>query len=239
MTHDNLQLETFVRAILKEIRGARKNSRTLYRIDKRPVQPRPERRGKGWDRDWLPKNEDGGIFMSTNPRGIRANHGIRGNVYAYQVPEWAISASGGLHRYDWGTEVLIKNDVWEKIKQNGELKFLGKSMSVDELDRDAWYSDGSAWERREQDDFRRRLNKFPGMKLDVELRRMSGAAKSAHENPEHSLLGINMLSLRDRKHRFSIVDTAIKTNHQFISQMELPAWKTLRQLFGRSIAADS
>jgi len=233
------QFETFVRAILKEIRNERRNSRILYRIDKRPVQPRPERRGKGWDRDWLPKNEKGGIFMSTNPHGIRANHHIIGHVYAYRVPEWAIAASGGLHRFDWGTEILIKNDIWEKIKHSGELKFLGKSMSDEKLDMDAWYSDGSAWERREADDYRRRQNEDPALKFEVELRRMLGSAKMAHQDPEHSLLGIKMLSLRDRLHRFSIVNKAIKTNHQFIIRTELPAWKTLRDLLHDSIAEDS
>lgn len=211
----------------------------LYRIDKRPVQVRPERRGEGWSRDWLAGREDGGIFMSTNPRGIRANHHIVGHVYAYRVPEWAIAKSGGLHRFDWGTEVLIKNDIWEKIKHTGELKFLGKSMSDDKLDMDAWYGDGSAWERREADDFRRRQNKDPAVKFEVELRRMLGSAKAAHQDPEHSLLGVQMLSLRDRRHRFSIVNQAIKTDHRFIIPTELPAWKTLRDILRDSIAEDS
>ena len=112
-------------------------------------------------------------------------------------------------------------------------------MSVDKRDKTAWYSDGSAWQRREADDFRRRQNKDPAIKFEVELRRMLGSAKVAHQDPEHSLLGIQMLSLQDRRRRFSIVNKAIKTSHRFIIPTELPAWKTLRDLLQDSIAEDS
>jgi hypothetical protein len=52
-------------------------------------------------------------------------------VYAYKVPEWVIEKSGGIHRFDKGSEVLIPEDVWEEA--GSEIEFLGKSMSQQEL----------------------------------------------------------------------------------------------------------
>jgi hypothetical protein len=52
-------------------------------------------------------------------------------VYAYNVPEWVIDKSGGLHRYDSGSEVLIPEDVWNEAGK--EIEFLGKSMDKEEL----------------------------------------------------------------------------------------------------------
>jgi hypothetical protein len=58
-------------------------------------------------------------------------HGRSGNVYTYRVPEWVIDKSGGLHRYDRGSEVLIPEDVWNEA--GDEIEFLGKSMNQKQL----------------------------------------------------------------------------------------------------------
>tara|TARA_Y100000310_G_scaffold54684_1_gene50104 strand:- start:1687 stop:2430 length:744 start_codon:yes stop_codon:yes gene_type:complete len=52
-------------------------------------------------------------------------------VYAYKVPEWVIAKSGGLHRYDTGSEVLIPEDVWNEAGK--EIEFMGKSMDKKEM----------------------------------------------------------------------------------------------------------
>ena len=69
--------------------------------------------------------------MTPNPVDIAMNHGRSGHVYAYKVPEWVIEKSGGLHRYDTGSEVLIPEDVWNEAGK--EIEFLGKSMDHNEL----------------------------------------------------------------------------------------------------------
>ena len=141
-------------------RDARKNKtkRILYHINKhRPARPQPkmsylqqwdkdaidpdtgERTGDlvdvpgtdNWDRWWLESPVKSGVFLTPNPVDIAMNHGRSGHVYAYKVPEWVIEKSGGLHRYDTGSEVLIPEDIWNKAGK--EIEFLGKSMDHNEL----------------------------------------------------------------------------------------------------------
>lgn len=61
------------------------------------------------------------VFLSPNPDGIYAHHGKHGNIYALEVPKWVIKKSGGIHRYDGGSEVLIKPSLWTHVK------FLGRA----------------------------------------------------------------------------------------------------------------
>ena len=69
--------------------------------------------------------------MTTNPIGIAGYHGRGGHVYAYKVPEWVIAESGGMQRYDNGSEIYISEDIWAKA--GDEIEFLGKSMDETEF----------------------------------------------------------------------------------------------------------
>ena len=115
--------------------------KTLYHIGKRPPSPKPKRAAwvhkpgdeKGWDRPQHDEPVEAGVFLSPNPIGIAQNHGIFGNVYAYNVTNSLISKAGGMQRYDWGSEVLIPEDIWHAGMESGEIEFLGKSMDYDEF----------------------------------------------------------------------------------------------------------
>ncbi|HIK66693.1 MAG TPA: hypothetical protein EYF95_01835, partial [Flavobacteriales bacterium] len=142
----------------KAVRGQGKNKRLLYHINRfRPAKPQPkmtymqdwdpeaidpdtkERTGDfinvpdtdNWKRHWLDSPVKSGVFLTPNPLDIALNHGRSGHVYAYNVPEWVIDKSGGLHRYDNGSEVLIPEDGWNEAGK--EIEFLGKSMDEKEL----------------------------------------------------------------------------------------------------------
>ena len=141
----------------KAQRGKGKKKRLLYHINKRPAVPQPktkflqdwdpkaidpdtgERTGDmvdipgtdNWQRYWLDSPVKSGVFLTPNPLDIAMNHGRSGHVYAYKVPEWVIDKSGGMHRYDTGSEVLIPEDVWNEAGK--EIEFLGKSMDKEEL----------------------------------------------------------------------------------------------------------
>tara|TARA_Y100001973_G_scaffold106673_1_gene186383 strand:+ start:1614 stop:3029 length:1416 start_codon:yes stop_codon:yes gene_type:complete len=124
--------------------------KTLYHIGKRPPQPKPKRSSwnhkpgdeKGWDRPQHSQPVEAGVFLSPNPIGIAQNHGIFGHVYAYDVSNGLISKAGGMQRYDWGTEVLIPEDIWQAGIDSGEIKFLGKSMDYNEFVKKADQSKG-------------------------------------------------------------------------------------------------
>ena len=127
----------YLRGILseKELRG-QKSKRTLYHIGKRPAEPKPaERWGakgeEGWSRDWIEGPVKSGVFLTPNPTDIAWNHGVSGNVYAYKVPQWVIEKSGGVNRFDTGSEILISQEIWEEA--GDEIEFLGKTMGKDEL----------------------------------------------------------------------------------------------------------
>jgi len=133
-------LREYIRGLLteKEIRGQKKDKRTLYHAGQRPAAPKPKMRwfdreqaDEEWMRHWLDSPVRSGVFLSPNPVDIAQFHGVSGNVYAYKVPEWVIEKSGGIHRFDKGSEVLIPEDVWEEA--GNEIEFLGKSMEQQEL----------------------------------------------------------------------------------------------------------
>jgi hypothetical protein len=141
----------------KAVRGQGKNKRLLYHINMRPARPQPKIKAmqewdpkafdpdtgkrdgdfvdipgtQNWQRHWLDSPVKSGVFLTPNPLDIAMNHGRSGHVYAYKVPEWVIDRSGGLHRYDTGSEVLIPEDVWSEAGK--EIEFLGKSMGQEEL----------------------------------------------------------------------------------------------------------
>ena len=140
----------------KKLRGKGKDKRLLYHINRHhPAKPQPKmtylqdwdndkigRDGQegdfvnipgtdNWQRHWLDSPVKSGVFLTPNPMDIAMNHGRSGHVYAYRVPQWVIAKSGGIHRYDKGSEVLIPEDVWEDAGK--EIEFLGKSMEEKEL----------------------------------------------------------------------------------------------------------
>tara|TARA_Y100000296_G_scaffold80529_1_gene106249 strand:+ start:348 stop:1172 length:825 start_codon:yes stop_codon:yes gene_type:complete len=116
----------------------KKDKRLLYHIGPRPAEPKPFDAGKeGWRRYWMSKPIRSGVFLTPNPADIAQFHGVSGNVYAYKIPEWAVKKSGGVHRYDHGSEILISDELWEEA--GDEIEFLGKSMSQNEL----WDQTGS------------------------------------------------------------------------------------------------
>jgi len=118
-----------------------KDKRTLYHIGPRPAEPKPavsavrdeagEKVDVGWVRPWIDKPVRVGVFLTPNPTDIVQFHGRSGNVYAYKVPEWVIEKSGGLHRYDTGSEILIPEEVWSEA--GDEIEFLGKTMDQQQL----------------------------------------------------------------------------------------------------------
>tara|TARA_Y100001938_G_scaffold142232_1_gene213142 strand:- start:1695 stop:3998 length:2304 start_codon:yes stop_codon:yes gene_type:complete len=149
---ENVLLREYIRTMIleKELRG-QKSKRTLYHIGKRPASPKPaERWGakgeEGWSRDWIEGPVKSGVFLTPNPTDIAWNHGVSGNVYAYRVPHWVIEKSGGVNRFDTGSEVLISQEVWEEA--GDEIEFLGKTMDKDELWDKVDSSDYSAKQKK-------------------------------------------------------------------------------------------
>jgi len=158
----------------KELRG-QKTKRTLYHIGPRPAQPKPKMKSlsewepeavdsttgektgdyvsagadDSWKRHWLTSPIKSGVFLTPTPADIASHHARTGNVYAYKIPEWVIEKSGGIHRYDRGSEILIPEDVWNEA--GNEIEFLGKSMSEQEL-----------WDKVELLGTDRRRNHFAG-----------------------------------------------------------------------------
>ncbi len=162
-------LRNLIRQVLTEATPRRnKNKRVLYHINKyRPARPQVkksymqewdssaidpdtgEKTGNmvnvpgtnTWERYWLKDPIKSGVFLTPNPTDIAMFHGRVGNVYAYMVPEWVIAKAGGIHRYDWGSEILISEDIWNEAgvkggppyEKTGEIEFLGKSMDAQEL----------------------------------------------------------------------------------------------------------
>lgn len=113
-----------------------KEYKILYHIGPRPPKPVPYKYDieGGWKRPWLKKPvAEPVVFMSDNWQGIRAFHGRWGNVYAYKVPYEAIKASGGMHKYDMGKEVLIPKSVWDKF--NLSQARTGKVIDVEKAEQ--------------------------------------------------------------------------------------------------------
>jgi len=155
--NENL-VRRYIKLCLEKTVRSQKDKRVLYHINRfRPARPQPkmsyfqewdpdaidpdthERTGDyvdvpgtdNWQRHWLDSPVKSGVFLTPNPIDIAINHGRSGHVYAYKVPQWVIAKSGGLHRYDHGSEVLVPEDVWNEAGK--EIEFMGKSMDKEEL----------------------------------------------------------------------------------------------------------
>lgn len=144
------------------VKKTSKSWKTLYHIGPRPASPKPKKTPSwdstskygSWKRHWLNEPVRSGVFLSTNPIGIAINHGRTGNVYAYKISNSVIDLSGGVHRYDFGTEILIPEDVWNNYQD--EIIFLGKSMSENDLIAATRKSKNFHF-----DEFSRVINKYP------------------------------------------------------------------------------
>jgi len=169
VSNDILDVLADLQLTEKAIRS-QKNKRVLYHIGPRPPRPVPkmkwieewdaqavdrhtgERTGEyvrtgaddSWQRYWLDKPIESGVFLTPNWRAISSFHGRIGHVYALKVPEWVIKKAGGVHRYDHGSEILISEEIWNEA--GNEIEFLGKSKDVDEVfeEYESSYSDTAA-----------------------------------------------------------------------------------------------
>jgi len=144
-----LLMESWRRHLSEKELSGDKAKRTLYHVGRRPARPVPKMKwiedwgdwsadspisreaDREWKRYWLEQPVESGVFFTSNPVGISMNHGVPGHAYAYKIPEWVIKKSGGIHRYDWGTELLIPEEVWNEA--GNEIEFLGKSMDEKEI----------------------------------------------------------------------------------------------------------
>jgi len=149
-------LRGWVRELLTERDPrASKTKRDLWHIGPKPAFPQPKMKylqdwdsealardgEKGdwvdipdtdnWQRWWVDSPVKAGVFLTPTPTDIARYHGRSGNVYHYRIPEWVIAKSGGVHRYDHGSELLIPKEVWEEA--GDEIEFGGKSMTKDQL----------------------------------------------------------------------------------------------------------
>ncbi len=112
-------------------------SRVLYHIGPKPPQPKPfvpkmtidNELLVDHERPWLKEGPDSAIFLTNNPVAVWENHGIRGHLYAYRVPEWVIEQSGGMHRYSDASEIVIPASLWKHVK------FMGKTMDDTSLEK--------------------------------------------------------------------------------------------------------
>ncbi len=125
----------------------------LYHIGYRPAQPVPrgektrEQGGKSWDRWWLKQPVTSGVFLTPDWRAVAIHHMVDGHVYCYETPQRVIQQSGGIHRHDNASEILIPHHLWPQVK------FLGKSIDSSTLHqtvnrysrRQARQSDLNSW----------------------------------------------------------------------------------------------
>ena len=159
----------------------KKDKKVLYHIGVRPATPVPKMKWieeydpdapdrktgeKGefirvapdneWRRYWLDQPVKSGVFMSPNPVEIRTFHNVAGNVHAYRVPWWVIKKSGGIHRSDWGSEILISEDVWwaahsrDAVNADNHIEYLGTSPGGEGTLDDRAQQDHASLERASQ-----------------------------------------------------------------------------------------
>jgi len=84
-----------------------------------------------WRRPWLSSPVASGVFLTPNYREVALFHGKAGITHVFKVPQWVIKKSGGLHRFDRATEVLIPEEIWEEAGVKG--KVYGKAGEIEYL----------------------------------------------------------------------------------------------------------
>jgi hypothetical protein len=73
------------------------------------------------------------VFLSPKPEAIANFHGIYGEVYAYRIANSLIAEAGGIQRYAGAPEIYFSRKLWEKGLRDGDILFLGKSMTRKQL----------------------------------------------------------------------------------------------------------
>jgi hypothetical protein len=98
-----------------------RNSKILYYVGPGPAQPNPPKHG-GWSRrDKEYGKQEKVFFLTPDYCTVWTNHGRRGNVYIYEVPNWVIKESGGVQRYDNAAEVIIPASLFVEVKMIGSI----------------------------------------------------------------------------------------------------------------------
>lgn len=221
-------MRSLLSQFITEIVGKRKNSRTLYHIGKRPVQPKP------WKYDI---DEPGMIWLSNNPMSIRNNHGIKGNVYAYQIDESVIKECGGMYRYDKGTEITIPSDKWDRYVHEGRIKFLGMSMSAHKAQEKyaEWDNDSRETKISDQRNQLYRKN-YPVNDLQQSLKSLRAAGKAAATDPAHAKNAVKLLSTKEIKAKIEMIEKGDELfrwprakQHRYVDQFDFWTyeWETL------------
>jgi len=129
--------------------ASKSGTRILYHIGKGYPQPVPYgrddwRRG-GWERYWAKYSpEEKVVFLTPDFVRVHNNHGIDGNLYIFEVPEWVIKEAGGIHVYDYAPEVIIPEHLWKHVifkgkKDEGEVERICKEK-VRNIPYDDYYN---------------------------------------------------------------------------------------------------
>ena len=120
---------------IKKLAFGGKDQKILYHVGPRPAEPKPYKHNieKGWTRYFKEDGEhkvinyERAVFLTNNWKKVWQNHGIHGNIYIYKIPMAMIKESGGIQKYDWATEIIFDENLWNKYKK--DVVFVG---SIDE-----------------------------------------------------------------------------------------------------------
>jgi hypothetical protein len=110
----------------KSIHASSNKDVTMYHIGPGYPQPVPYHRDKGDDTGWMRgfktfKKDEKVVFLSPDFTGVWNNHGRRGNVYIFKVPYWVIKESGGVHRFDNASELIVPEHLWKDVEFKGKM----------------------------------------------------------------------------------------------------------------------
>jgi hypothetical protein len=111
----------------------------LYHIGPGPPQPVPPKRGNWYREHKQIEFDEKVVFLTNNYCRVWRNHGRHGNLYIYDVPKSVIKESGGINTYDFATEVIIPEHLWNQCK------FIG-SVREEKVNQKCLGSGLAAWE---------------------------------------------------------------------------------------------
>lgn len=110
--------------------ASKSGSRILYHIGRGYPQPVPYKSPlpfkEDWQRDhwgryWKSFSKDEKVvFLTSDFVRVHTNHGLDGNLYIFEVPEWVIKEAGGIHIYDNAPEVIIPEHLWKYVVFKGK-----------------------------------------------------------------------------------------------------------------------
>jgi hypothetical protein len=104
-------------------------TRILYHIGPRAPQPVQKywqyrwngQHVPGYRREYLPENTGRVVFLTPDPMRVMWHHGMRGNIYRYEVPESVVAAAGGIHYYDGAPELIVPQELWPQCRLLGKV----------------------------------------------------------------------------------------------------------------------